>query len=253
MAGIHAGDPEALSLRSTFPMFTEMEKTHRSLVLGMMKRKKAQAGRSIHGPASVNVHHALGWPAATARRHCGPPQPTAGQAQLPRAIADSGRRSIQDRLDRRHMILADNVVFTTPAYVTAEIVQQLDPALAEKLRRIRYVSTSTVSLAFRSQRNHLRSQWFRLHRTRRRRPQDQRLLLVFHQIQPPRARRLRPHARLHRRRFQRRSRRARGGHADRHRSPPSCARSWGLPQRPCWLAPTGGGNQTRNTTLATAR
>jgi len=46
-------------------------------------------------------------------------------------------------------LLADNVVFTTPAYVTAEIVQPLDPTLADKLRRIRYVSTSTVSLAFR--------------------------------------------------------------------------------------------------------
>ena len=44
---------------------------------------------------------------------------------------------------------ADNVVFTTPAYVTANILQQLNPTLADKLRSIRYVSTSTVSLAFR--------------------------------------------------------------------------------------------------------
>jgi oxygen-dependent protoporphyrinogen oxidase len=47
------------------------------------------------------------------------------------------------------VVLADHVIFTTPAYVTAEIVQSLDPALAETLRKIRYVSTSTVSLAFR--------------------------------------------------------------------------------------------------------
>ena len=33
--------------------------------------------------------------------------------------------------------------------MTAEILRQLAPTLAEKLRRIRYVSTSTVSLAFR--------------------------------------------------------------------------------------------------------
>jgi oxygen-dependent protoporphyrinogen oxidase len=37
----------------------------------------------------------------------------------------------------------------TPAYVTAELVRGLDPALAEALRVIRYVSTATVSLGFR--------------------------------------------------------------------------------------------------------
>ena len=47
MAGIHAGDPERLSLRSTFPMFADMEQASGSLVLGMMRRKKAQAGKPI--------------------------------------------------------------------------------------------------------------------------------------------------------------------------------------------------------------
>src|ERR1035437_1810678 len=40
MGGIHAADPERLSLKSTFPMFIEMERKHRSLVLGMMRRPK---------------------------------------------------------------------------------------------------------------------------------------------------------------------------------------------------------------------
>jgi oxygen-dependent protoporphyrinogen oxidase len=46
-------------------------------------------------------------------------------------------------------ILADDVVFATPSYVTADLVQQIDPALASQLRVIRYVSTATVSLGFR--------------------------------------------------------------------------------------------------------
>jgi oxygen-dependent protoporphyrinogen oxidase len=45
-------------------------------------------------------------------------------------------------------ILADNIVFATPAYVTADLVQQIDPMLASRLRGIRYVSTATVSLGF---------------------------------------------------------------------------------------------------------
>ncbi len=154
MAGIHAGDPESLSLRSTFPMFTEMEKTHRSLVLGMMKRKRAQAGQASTGQASG------GKPLSMFTTLSG------GLQQLPDAIAaqlnphqvklNCRAQSLAAEGDQYRIgladgssLLADNVVFTTPAYVTAEIVQQLDPVLAEDLRKIHYVSTSTVSHAFR--------------------------------------------------------------------------------------------------------
>ena len=40
VAGIHAGDPETMSLRSSFPRFIELENRHRSLILGMMQRRK---------------------------------------------------------------------------------------------------------------------------------------------------------------------------------------------------------------------
>ncbi len=149
MAGIHAGDPEALSLRSTFPIFTDMEKTHRSLVLGMMKRKKQQAAQPSTGPRPSMFTTLAG-----------------GLQQLPNAIAarlhpenvrlNCSVQSVSVEDDHYKLtladgstLLADDVVFTTPAYVTAEILQAFDPALAAKLRSIRYVSTSTVSLAFR--------------------------------------------------------------------------------------------------------
>jgi oxygen-dependent protoporphyrinogen oxidase len=148
MAGIHAGDPERLSLRSTFPMFAEMEHANGSLIRGMMKRKKAQAGR----PASAKTPSMFTTLAG-------------GLQQLPDAIAcrlnsrqvrlNCRVQSLLSNGDRYKLVLsdgssmvADNIVFATPAYVTAEIVQQLDPCLAETLRAIRYVSTATVSLGF---------------------------------------------------------------------------------------------------------
>ncbi len=149
MAGIHAGDPEALSLRSTFPMFTDMEKKHRSLILGMMKRKKAQASQPSTGPRpSMFTTLSRGLqqlPDAIAARLN--PQQVKLNARVKSLVADGHQYKIG--LADGTFLVADNVVFTTPAYVTAEIVQQLDPTLAEKLGRIRYVSTSTVSLAFR--------------------------------------------------------------------------------------------------------
>ena len=37
MSGIYAGDIDQLSLMSTFPQFHEVERDHRSLILGMKK------------------------------------------------------------------------------------------------------------------------------------------------------------------------------------------------------------------------
>ena len=149
MAGIHAGDPESLSLRSTFPMFTDMEKKHRSLVLGMMKHKKAQAGASANGPRPSMFTTLSGGlqqlpDAIAARLH---PESIRLNARVQSLSAEAGQYRIA--LADGSSQLADDVVFTTPAYITAGILQQLDPALSEQLRRIRYVSTSTVSLAFR--------------------------------------------------------------------------------------------------------
>jgi protoporphyrinogen/coproporphyrinogen III oxidase len=149
MAGIHAADPEQLSLRSTFPMFAEMEKTHRSLVLDMMKRKKSQPTQARNSPRP-SIFTTL----------------SGGLQQLPNAIAarlnpqqirlNCRAQSLTREGDHYTITLADgsslqasNIIFTTPAYITAALLQQQDPTLAEMLRSIRYVSTATVSLAFR--------------------------------------------------------------------------------------------------------
>ncbi len=149
MAGIHAGDPERLSLRSTFPMFADMEQANGSLVLGMMRRRKAQAGKpaaSKQPSMFTTLSGGLQQLPDALVRHLDP-QRIRVNCRV-RSIASEGPQ-YRIALDDGSSILADNVVFTTPAYVTAGIVQELDPVLAERLRSIRYVSTATVSLGFR--------------------------------------------------------------------------------------------------------
>jgi oxygen-dependent protoporphyrinogen oxidase len=149
MAGIHAGDPERLSLRSTFPMFADMEQADGSLVLGMIKRKKAQAGSTTTGKRPSMFTTLTGGLQQLPDAIVGQlnPQQVGLNCRVQSLAFEGGQYRIS--LADGSSILADNVVCTTPAYVTADIVQQLDPSLAEKLRAIRYVSTSTVSLGFR--------------------------------------------------------------------------------------------------------
>jgi len=146
MGGIHAADPEKLSLRSTFPMFPELEKKYGSLLRGMMKRPKHRAA-----PGSK--------PAAMFMSLRGGLQQLADAliADLPPASLRLGCcvLSVSPEANRYKVVLgdggsivADDIVFATPSYVTADLVQQIDPLLASRLREIRYVSTATVSLGF---------------------------------------------------------------------------------------------------------
>jgi len=155
MGGIHAADPERLSLKSTFPIFLEMEKKHGSLVLGMMKRAK----RPVKPEARPHAAHGAKRPPMFMSLRDGLQQLSDTLvAHLPQNALRVGSRALAvsryaDRyridLSDGSSLLADDVVFATPSFVTADLLQGLDPALAARLHAIRYVSTATVSLGFR--------------------------------------------------------------------------------------------------------
>ena len=46
VGGIYTADPETLSLRATLPRFLDFEKEHRSLILAMLRKARAQSGTS---------------------------------------------------------------------------------------------------------------------------------------------------------------------------------------------------------------
>jgi len=152
MAGIYSANPERLSLRSTFPMFVEMERSHGSLVLGMMRRKKPQhkttklqPGTAKPQPMFVSLAGGVQELTDALARQL-EPKDLKLQCRVNSVSFENGQY-ILELLDGS-TITADHVVFTTPAFVTADILDELDPVLAAKLRGIRYVSTATVSLGF---------------------------------------------------------------------------------------------------------
>ena len=145
MGGIHAADPERLSLKSTFPMFLDMEKKHGSLLRGMMKRPKRAAHSAKSTPMFMSLRGGLQQLADAIVAELPENALRVGCGVLTVSSLD-GRYKVV--LSNGTSILADDVVFATPSYVTADLVQQVDPMLASRLREIRYVSTATVSLGF---------------------------------------------------------------------------------------------------------
>ncbi len=146
MAGIFVSDPERLSMQGTFPKFIEMERTFGSLI------KAARAARHHPPPpnplASGNsMFNSLKGGMETlvdalrARLE--------GEVRLNasvRSIKRSGPRILvaldADKLE------TDDVILAVPAYQAADLIPSLDHKLSGLLRSIRYVSTTTVSLAY---------------------------------------------------------------------------------------------------------
>lgn len=151
MAGIHAADPEKLSIRSAFPQFPEMERKHGSLSRGVLARKKSP-GKGAHAPMFLSLRHGMQQlvDALVARLELASQfDPGSLRLQcLPLTISREGKR-YSILLSDGSFLVADEIVFATPAPVTASLVQRLDEELATRLRSIRHVSTATVSLGFR--------------------------------------------------------------------------------------------------------
>ncbi len=167
IAGIYVADAEYLSLKSTFPRFIDMEMKYGGLLRGVLAQKRAARKASCQAKPSNGNGHSNG-------NGNGKSDTTmfmtlrGGLSELIETLTDrldpgsimTGRPAVdvcpdadghgyQLTLHDGTRLSADAVVFATPTYATANLLQDVDAALAAQLRSIRYVSTATVSLGFR--------------------------------------------------------------------------------------------------------
>lgn len=164
MSGIHISDPEQQSLLGSFPLFRQMEQQYGSLIKAMLARKRKQPTSASSGGHPGEQHElamflslkkglghmitaivdalergAMG--SVRTGQHVVHLERIAqhnGTAPRYRAITEDGKT-----------VDADAVILTTPSYVAADLLKVLHPSLSQALRRIRYVTTATVSLGFR--------------------------------------------------------------------------------------------------------
>lgn len=160
MSGIYNAEADKQSVLATFPRFRALEEQHGSLTRGILAARR-------NGTPKSNGQSNPGAPP--------PAQPKAsafhslrgGTQELIDALVRSltekaelrtGARvaaiDFQERwsviLDDGEQIDADAVVLACPAFTAAELVRPHAAAAADGLSSIRYVSTGTVSLAYRT-------------------------------------------------------------------------------------------------------
>lgn len=151
MSGIYAGDGERLSLVSTFPFLRDWERRYGSVARAALRQSQTRNGRSDSIPRrSIFL------------------TPTGGLGEIVEALLVRLRRADLrlnttvtriDRADRGYFVEtasgetfeAEAVIVAAPAFAAADMLRRLDARLAELLDGVEYVSTATVSLAFRAE------------------------------------------------------------------------------------------------------
>lgn len=153
VAGIYTADPERLSLRATMPRFLEMERTDRSLILGMLKRAGSQNKAETNGTSGARYSLFLSFDRGM--------QTLVDELslRLPQASVQLNAKVTSLRLDRSSggwsvgtelgvSVHADAVCVAIPTYAAAQLLQETDVKLSDELESISYASTTTVNLAY---------------------------------------------------------------------------------------------------------
>jgi len=151
MGGIYTADPERLSIKSTFPMFVEMEKKYGSLIRAMhaSKKKRPQPGSSNGKPPAMFTSLRGGMDELVETivdRLEGDLRPGCRVASL--RYRSPGFEIVFDSVDNPPL-KTDAVVLAIPAYAAAALVEPVEPELGRRLNQIRYISTANISLAYR--------------------------------------------------------------------------------------------------------
>src|SRR5690606_7528426 len=146
LAGIYNTEADRQSLLATFPRFRDLEKQYGSLTRGMLAAQQ-QRKSAAPSPYSTFTSFKMGMRELVdglLTRLTGDLRLNSGVKAVSRNVDDTYTLSLTDN----SQLTTDNLILTTPAYVTARLLAGVSDSAADMLAAIRYVSTGTISLAY---------------------------------------------------------------------------------------------------------
>ena len=139
MTGVYGGDGDRLSLQATFPQLRAIELEHGSVLRGL-------SALSVSGrPPFVSLRAGMGALVDALRDDLDRTQVRTGRG-VARIVRRGGGLDVE--VEGGETISANGVVLATPAFATAELVAELDGALAGAHGEIPYASSVVVTLGF---------------------------------------------------------------------------------------------------------
>ncbi|MBI5750304.1 MAG: protoporphyrinogen oxidase [Nitrospinae bacterium] len=172
VAGVHAEDPDTMSVKSRFPRFVQMEEEYGSLIKGMIakRREMRMAGSKGNKPKYtmfMTLKDGLSEMPATIVQNLKSTEILTNKEVLSVDKVSSNvilseaknlnhvvseaklmKHKYKVSLKNGEVLDADTVVFASPSYETARLLTGIDDSISDLLNKIPYTSTATVSLAF---------------------------------------------------------------------------------------------------------
>lgn len=148
LSGVYAGDIDHMSLQSTFPQFHEVEKKHRSLILGMKKTTPKQVPQKDgHGASQKGAFHSLknGLESIIEAAEQQLEPGTVRKGIRIESISKQGNQTVLN-LNTGETIVADSVILTTGHMAASQLFAS--HGLLQGLKEIHTTSVATVALAF---------------------------------------------------------------------------------------------------------
>jgi oxygen-dependent protoporphyrinogen oxidase len=146
--GIYGADTEELSLRATMPRFQAIERSDRSVTLGLDRRRRGRSEAAASGARYgmfISFDRGIGALPEAVAGALGARVRTS--ARVARLEAKGGGYRLE--LEGGEALLADGVVVALPGHRAAALLQGVDRELAAQLAAIPYDSAATATFAYR--------------------------------------------------------------------------------------------------------
>jgi oxygen-dependent protoporphyrinogen oxidase len=147
LAGIHAGDPERLSILATFPRFRELEAKHGSLVRGMwaVPRPKPRPG----APPPAAFYSLRGGLRELVDALVARLDPASVRTRAVVRSLSRGSDGYSIGLEGGESVTAGGVIVAAPGPRIAPVLEGLVPDVARTLAAVPFASSATVLLGYR--------------------------------------------------------------------------------------------------------
>jgi oxygen-dependent protoporphyrinogen oxidase len=145
MSGIYAGDGNQLSLAATFPQLRQLELKHGSLLKGLQATPASSAAPAPAYPPFASLPGGMATLVETVLGQLRRTELITGVA----VESISGQNGGDDvRLQDGRALHADALILATPAFVTARLLAEVAPKVAELHNQIPYASAVIITFAF---------------------------------------------------------------------------------------------------------
>ncbi len=147
LAGVYGGDGEQLSIEAIFPILVQHEREYGSVIEGL-KQHKQQANQAVDTPFFVSFKQGMGFLITTLGKQLSDVDIRLQTQVLQVEKIKHKKTSYCVTLADNTMLTTNNLIITTPAYITAKLLEGMDSELYRLHDEVLYGSALLATFAF---------------------------------------------------------------------------------------------------------